>query len=401
MFAAVSCARVTGCGWLRASDVATCQEVEEARWYVYLDRVSASEWRLDEGQARSCLAEIAERADCAPVDLPESCRTSFVGVVPPGGTCQWRNDCADGHWCSTSTQRCERRAQLGETCERRPCADRSAICVAELGCVGQASLGDPCSAWAPCTLGSCRVDGADGIARCARLDLGEACTTDLECRSQNCGSTVCASNALGQPCRIGPDCGREAYCEAARCVARHGPDARCVESDECLSNVCEDGRCLPHGPGGVCARDEECVSGICGSVVGGYCLAAPTPGAAGPGDRCVASADCAEPLGCLHEQCARRVADHEPCDLGLVCSPTSWCDADTSPARCQPMPREGDDCTRASCSSFDSEQYPLTCVAGRCVAGRLRAGEACDPSMFMPCIGECDPARRTCQRRPL
>ncbi len=150
----------------------------------------------------------------------------------------------------------------------------------------------------------CQIDqGTD------RAGLGELCTEDIDCISQNCVAAICEPNTgsekreIGSSCEDNDEC-QTGLCRTGRCVATTSPEtgmsevgARCTENTDCISGHCERQMCQPDCPGEdlclgeaeigmCCATNERCLSGACIDV----------------GRACETSLDCDLDERCLPEQ---------------------------------------------------------------------------------------------------
>ncbi len=119
-------------------------------------------------------------------------------------------------------------------------------------------------------------------------NLGNACTEDLQCRSNRCsgGSCVCDQDTdclQGFRCYKSVASGNNFCGRSALAVG-----ASCSREDQCLSNQCEGGKC-------VCRHDSDCPGGqICRTPITGsnFCEAANKVGSKGLRELCERDSEC-------------------------------------------------------------------------------------------------------------
>ncbi|UQA55564.1 hypothetical protein [Polyangium aurulentum] len=122
---------------------------------------------------------------------------------------------------------------------------------------------------------------------CKPCDDALKCLDSADCKNSNCSDTGtclpagelgceprddtnptcrdCAQNGI----ETDVDCGGEETCQLCRV------DQGCTMDGDCLSSVCESGRCAAGGPNAACHSGADCKSGTCGPgkcVFGKCCL---------------------------------------------------------------------------------------------------------------------------------
>jgi hypothetical protein len=89
------------------------------------------------------------------------------------------------------------------------------------------------------------------------LSDGEACITDLQCRSSHCTQGVC--QAAGALIPDGGACGESTQCHSGRCI-----------NNSCISTAPSPSSSSPLSPvGGACQNSAQCLSGLC---TDGFCI---------------------------------------------------------------------------------------------------------------------------------
>jgi hypothetical protein len=260
--------------------------------------------------------------------------------------------------------------------------------------------------------GKCRAD-----QECAGGDCANAAGMSLP---QGCEGTCPAFTARGQPCGgtgMAP-CGPDDFCETMTrvCEARRAAGQPCTTSTACQENLTcvgagqtTPGTCSgPSGPDQPCTSSSRCVAGYyCDIATGGSrtCKARQGAGAA-----CTAAVACADGLTCVGAgdgtaRCAEFLAPGAPCvarpmagvagcSLGYECNTTS--------ATCTSRYKNvGDACTTSCSSGADFLDNTLYCdPATRTCQKRPRIGEACTVGAGTPdvCLSpaRCDPRSRMC-----
>ncbi len=89
------------------------------------------------------------------------------------------------------------------------------------------------------------------------LTDGEACITDVQCRSSHCTDGVC--QAAGALIPDGGSCGQSAQCHSGRCI-----------NNTCIGSAVTTSSSSPLSPiGGSCSTSTQCLSGLC---TDGFCI---------------------------------------------------------------------------------------------------------------------------------
>lgn len=255
---------------------------------------------------------------------------------------------------------------------------------------------DSCTRREECKSRRCvKLDTRCSVGTCqARVGVGGSCTQDDECDSEVCDLGKCVPDTaqVGQPCDIpyGPYCVAGAYCGVVdgslQCAAQLAEGEDCSGDSWCKS--------------GFCQRPENVMSGSCAArgKVGTACkVAFDTP-----------ESNCGEGLVCVGTQgepgsCVPRVTIGGACQYGVECG--GWdvgCLGDTTKT-CQPLPAKGQPCKPTVPTKGDGQacQVPNVCTGGTCV-DTPGPGQPCALTAYDPCVGElwCDISTGTCQPLP-
>lgn len=239
----------------------------------------------------SCLSMI-QAAPCEALadGVSALCESVFAPLVPDGGRCAWKGDCASG-LCGGETcpLRCLPKREDGWPCSSS--ADcLSGTCDYVAGCVTirPGAEGEPC-VWGdrPCQPGLfcwyglllppgaiCRPLRAEG----EECEQYEACRPGLSCAPNR---TCRPLAAVGESCAMGSAaCGFGAYCSPASGLCTDGPwkvGDVCEETGHCLFTRCDAGTCAPGTLPAGAACDPAmlavpyCVAGtFCGQAYGLY-----------------------------------------------------------------------------------------------------------------------------------
>lgn len=171
--------------------------------------------------------------------------------------------------------------------------------------------------------------------------------------------------ALGEPCAPGQECGKGLQCSDAdggECVGLEGFEG-CTRNEQCLTGLCQNGRCERVPPGSKCAADGTCPADQkCVQVAAErFCLLTPTTA-------CERDLDCSS-LYCKEGTCTR---DDGRCDSNEDCKAPSQC----TPNKVCLLP-DGAPCTEGT-----------VCMSGFC------SGTVCAPAPARPCPAFCPPGTR-------
>jgi hypothetical protein len=227
-------------------------------------RVAAGTVTYDANAAGAMIATLAAQTSC---DNPMTIfGWGITDVFTFGGTLNGTK--APGAPCSAGTGG----GPFGGECAQGVCTAPSST--APTTCWGMIGLGAPCGAGISgiCVdldasftsledaniLLRCNIPAGAGTGTCAaRLANGAACSSPDECASLYCDGTtsLCAPGlANGVECMNSTDCASgycnysasPSVCAASGVVANGGA---CTDGAECVSTVCQGGRCVP----GICS----------------------------------------------------------------------------------------------------------------------------------------------------
>jgi len=168
--------------------------------------------------------------------------------------------------------------------------------------------------------------------------------------------------AVGEPCGPGQECGKGLECsgvDGGECLGVEGFEG-CSRNEQCLTGLCQQGRCARVPPGGKCAADGTCPPDQkCVQVVNErFCLLVPA-------EKCERDLDCSS-LYCKQGTCTR---DDGKCETNDDCKAPSQC----TPNKLCLLP-DGAACTQG-----------IVCMSGFCPAG------TCAPAPSGPCTILCPP----------
>jgi Cys-rich repeat protein len=262
-------------------------------------------------------------------------RRYVVGLPDPcydDADCKERREyCDKGVVAGVGRNQCMAKKKENESC------DTDSKCIAPAICKGK-------------PLGRCATE--------ASVELGGACTRDLQCKTGSC-------NADGRcQCTSDTDCADSQYCDKGsvagagrnQCLKRKAEDESCSADFQCTSPaICKGkplGRCATEATvelGGSCTRDLQCKTGSCNAD--GRC-------------QCTSNTDCADSqycdkgsvAGAGRNQCLKRRAENESCSEDSQC---------TSPAICKGKPL-GRCATESSVGIGGSCSRDSQCKSGSC-----------------------------------
>lgn len=209
-----------------------------------------------------------------------------------------------------------------------------------------------CSGGMPCPDGSGCVDDKCGAVR---QKAGAACTSNGQCQSQQCDSSLgkCSGYAAkGDSCETHATCPLLSPCIAGKCASLAKPGQACTSTDGCeMSLVCSGGKCAT-GPTSCDAKTDCGAGGACLGAVFNSCQAKLQEG-----QPCSQDAQCGGSTWCdqATQKCAKLPGSGQPCANGVLCGPGLACSADGG--LCGPLPGDGKPCAM-------SEFGPMVCGPG-------------------------------------
>jgi hypothetical protein len=251
------------------------------------------------GASSTCVASILDGGACAQGECAEGLVCRGGQCLPPGSNgvaCASDADCQFPLFCDPVLLECEplSRAVLGEAC-----TGAISNCIGQTNCKGVRSasdggagtagtcqpsnIGDPCSTGLECPQGSACVSSDGGGGACQPSAAGSPCTGDLNCvLGQYCllsqGQVCRLQLTQGQVCHGEPDndCGNPLKCVGladggAVCEPPGVVGSSCGGKNSCIPPlVCIDAQCLAAGgTGQPCAtRSPECFGGACQADAG-------------------------------------------------------------------------------------------------------------------------------------
>lgn len=243
----------------------------ERNFVAVSDSLKQKRMTLDTTKLDACLqAYVAPDGVCSQVamELPwlESCKENpFVGQVAIGGTCFFSLDCAgapDSTFCGTD-QKCKAKPTAGFPCTGNNCA-KGFYCGANNTCAPRVALGAPCTQANQCE-DKLFCDTSATMPVCAEPKAGgEACTSDLGCKSTDCVPGMCAAGNVSQICYKDADCGKRcggtgiscqtpAYCGNGTCTnfgTSCNDSVTCPSGSQCVYTI----DCVPVD----CVGDPVC-----------------------------------------------------------------------------------------------------------------------------------------------
>lgn len=256
------------------------------------------------------------------------CSTACDPLVPQA-------NCGDGFYCARG-EGCDgfcaprgagtAAAEVGTACTNDTecaslyCADPGdgmKRCLAPCkGDTGMCLAGEACAA-IPGSCGGC----VDEAAVVNMHGLGEPCTTDANCRSQDCltdtGLTYCTRN-----CGTDDECGDGFHCRGSLCIRgdRSGLGGGCGKNGDCQSETV----CAAQGADAWCTAEcrtaENCPAGFTCGDAGGTKVCVPDLGLVGT--PCKADTECVSQL-CIETSigsvCSRACDGRTPCEVGREC----------------------------------------------------------------------------------
>ncbi len=331
--------------------------------------------------------------------------------------------CDDGNPCSKDLCNGETGCSYEEL-DAGECLDGDACTIGD-HCAAGVCVGSPiaCDDGNPCTDDTCDgLGGCQHLFNAADCDDKDPCTVADECNQGECAGVAVACDCLtdadcavledGDLCNGTLECNTETFpyhCQVAAgtpvlCSQPTGPGSFCLsavcdpETGVCTQEPAHDGFACDDG--NACSLGEVCAAGVCGGA-----------GSANCADDNPCTEDFCDPqTGCLHQN------NQLPCNDGNACTKGDSCAAGVCVGGADVMCDDGNDCTADSCDAQSGCQYlPTagdcddgnactlddTCMAGKCVAGKLQycdddnpcTKDTCTPQggcLNMPVAGACD-----------
>jgi hypothetical protein len=237
----------------------------------------------------------------------------------------------------------------------------------------------------------------DQPTQTCRYPDGATCSEFGDCVTGSYCSGVCVSGPNGGllqpcPCNGGLVCGPDKKNPAAL-VCLGPPDTPCTHGDECVSGVCDNGKCSALlNDGQPCISNDACVSGNCSS---GYCQE-PGVDTGSVGSVCSGGAPCNSGSLCFGGIC---VSANQ--GLSSVCNLTNQC---VSPLSCLST-KDGTPCTPNNCNddaytcefTLGPTTNPNTCgYNDGCISGATCLNGSCLGTTGNPCTDNSQCASGAC-----
>ena len=224
--------------------------------------------------------------------------------------CTVDDACADGKCAPGKAKVCD---------DGNPCTTDT--CVADKGCVYEASENGPCDADDnPCTVNdACAIDKDSGKGVC-KAGAPKACDSGGPCNKGSCSPSTgkCAYTAQdGFPCDDGNPCSVDTVCEGELCKGK--PNV-CDDGLGCTADKCDAVTGCAHDPiadGNACDDGDPCT--VQSACDGGACKNG-KPNTCDDANDCTKDG-CAANVGCGHEP-----LNASPCDDGNICTGPDACD---------------------------------------------------------------------------
>jgi hypothetical protein len=312
--------------------------------------------------------ECTSAAQCAPNETCQNGKCVNATQKGYGATCNTSSECVSGLCLESSgTTFCS------QACDSQPCPNGDQClpvtggggvnnaCLPNSANIGTKTLGQPCTAVVECNSQLCvSVPGK-----------GYLCTQKCDVQKQDCptGYTCVASNVGG-------------LCIPSTTTTPTGADlgGACTTSADCKSNFC-----IQVGTAKVCSQVcDKANAGSCGT--GFDCVAVGTTavcvkkGSPPPPAKGALGADCAKNEDCESDLCASAGEDRMFCTA--LCDPAVGCEggyrcvsAGNDQYACAPDGGLGADCTKNGDCESD------LCVADPTANGRMFCTTLCDPAV--------------------
>ena len=169
-----------------------------------------------------------------------------------------------------------------------------------------------CNVNKDCSTGCCYMGECAVSDYCDTQDIGQQCSLNSECRSNNCNWNSCdvfADNQCTHNIDCKSNCCISQYCSpVSECETLLGEGEYCTEDSICYSHSCVNGHCTEDDSGVLglnekCAEHDECMSVCCSSRT----------------SKCIYSYQCSNyPLGeyCYYDhECRSNYCSHYHCEL--------------------------------------------------------------------------------------
>jgi hypothetical protein len=247
------------------------------------------------------------------LELPSQC-------VPPSMDCSTYctsdDDCTVPEHCESGrcTDACDPADPLscpdGYYCDFEGCTSGSCV---ELGEVGDAALGAPCSSDLDCAGLRCvEMLGGSFCSESCDFISGGACAADMQCQPLSggaCGYCSCSTGLIADPCTGNADCQGD-ICVSGFCTMLC-PSEGCAPGFDC-ENIAGYDLCMPasYGVGQSCSANTDCLSGMCTRHGGRSFCTRPCGGACS----CPAGMDCVDLV------CITSAGDDGSQDKGCGCA---------------------------------------------------------------------------------
>jgi hypothetical protein len=226
------------------------------------------------------------------------------------------------------------------------------------------------------------------------LANGEACSSPIECQSNNCVDGVCCSSSCSGICRScalsgylgtcrdlsdnescndGNVCNGPGTCQSGECVSLNPLD--CDDQNPCTTDSCNPSSGCQHvkksdgsscSDGDICNGVEKCQSGNCQSSSAISC-----------DDQNPCTTDSCDPV----EGCQRTIVDdNTSCSNGNICDGQETCVAGNCVSETSVECDDHNPCTNQECDPLHGCQYTAVtdgtnCGGGVCGEGSCQAGE--------------------------
>lgn len=189
--------------------------------------------------ASDCKSRVCDlaTATCLPPSCEDDVRNGSELAIDCGGGCP---GCPVDSPCQTDAD-CESNSCVDDICAAPTCVDeRKNQDEADVDCGGSCEgcgYGKSCESNADCLSNTC-----DGT--CQRGGAQASCKAGADCRSGTCSSGACAPGYRGAECKTAADC-HSGYCSADGLCGAGGLGDACTENSDCVSEQCASSACGP------------------------------------------------------------------------------------------------------------------------------------------------------------